>query len=79
MTKEADKTQVREAMGAYVQEFGPDIPMSDLRSYVRDKTSLDFGGPALAALLKPLGYVRDRVRRIDSCPGQTVFYVKAAD
>ncbi|WP_174297240.1 hypothetical protein [Sphingomonas bacterium] len=72
---EVDKNKGRDAVRAYIAQHGPIVPMADLRSYVRDRTSIDFGGPTLAAFLRAYGYVRDGVRKIDTCPGQTVFYV----
>jgi hypothetical protein len=42
---------------------------------VRSATGLAFGGPTLASWLKDLGYVREGERKINTCPGRTVFYV----
>jgi hypothetical protein len=50
--------------------------MADLRSFVRSATGINFSGPTLANFLKAQGYVREGERKIDSCPGKTVFYVK---
>ncbi|WP_174286663.1 hypothetical protein [Sphingomonas bacterium] len=76
MSREIDKKAGREAVAAYIDEHGPDVPMSDLRSYVRARSGIDFGGPTLATFLRSVGYVRDGVRKIDTSPGQTVFYVR---
>ena len=72
----ADKASGRAAVQDYIAVYGPDVPISDLRGFVRDKTGLDFGGPTLASFLKSLGYRREGYRSIDTCPGKTVFYVK---
>ncbi len=79
MSNEADKQAGRAAVEAYLDKYGRDsVSMVDLRSFVRSETGINFGGPTIAAFLKPLGYVRDGERKIDSCPGKSVFYVRAA-
>jgi hypothetical protein len=74
----ADKRAVAAAVEAYVERYPGDVPMSDLRSYVRDQTGLDFSGPVLAHTLKSIGFQRDGERKIDTCPGKTVFYSRPA-
>lgn len=78
MSKEQDKQKARDAIAAYTAKYGHEIPLSDLRSFVRSETGLNLAGPTLAALLKPLGYIREGIRKIDACPGRAVFYVRAA-
>lgn len=73
----ADKEAAKAAIVDYVEVYGPDVSMVDLRGFVRHETGIDFGGPTLAAFLKPLGYRRDTYRRIDTCPGKSLFYVRA--
>lgn len=73
---EADKAKGRKAVASYIERYGPDVSMVDLRGFVRRETGLPFGGPTLAAFLKPLGYVREGYRKIETCPGKSVFYVK---
>lgn len=85
MSNETDKAVVRDAIRNYMRQYGDaEISLVDLRGYVRSTTKglgrnggdLDFSGPTLAAMLKPMGYVRDGVRKIDTCPGKSTFYVK---
>lgn len=73
--RRADKATGRAAIASYIERHGPDVSMVDLRSLVRDTTGIDFGGPTLAAFLKAIGYVREGERKIDTCPGKSVFYV----
>jgi hypothetical protein len=75
---EQDKQKARDAIAAYVDRYDAEISMVDLRSFVRCETGIDFAGPTLAALLKPMGFLRDGIRKIDICPGKSTFYVKAA-
>jgi len=86
MSNETDKAVVRDAIRGYIRKYGEaEISLVDLRSYVRDMTKglgrngsdLDFSGPTLAAMLKPMGYVRVGVRKIDTCPGKSTFYAIA--
>lgn len=78
MSNQQDKQKGRAAVAAYIERHGPDVSMVDLRSFVRDATGIDFGGPTLAAFLKPFGYVREGARKIETCPGKSVFYVRPA-
>lgn len=72
-----DKRTVAAAVADFVEAYPGDVPMSDLRSYVRHKTGLDFSGPALTHPLKALGFERVGERKIDTCPGKTVFYSRS--
>lgn len=73
----ADKEAAKAAIVAYIDQWGPDVSMVDLRGFVRRTTGIDFGGPTLAAFLKPIGYRREGYRKIDTCPGKSMFYVRA--
>ncbi|KQX19372.1 MULTISPECIES: hypothetical protein [unclassified Sphingomonas] len=72
----ADKRAIDAAVASFVETYPGDVPMVDLRCYVREKTGLDISGPVLAHPLKRLGYRRDGERKIDTCPGKTVFYTR---
>ena len=74
----ADKQAVKAAIAAYAARYGDEISTVDLGGYVRDATGLNFAGPSIAYFLKQLGYVREGTRKIDSCPGKSVFYVRGA-
>lgn len=75
MSTAQDKQEGRDAVAAYITKYGPDVSMVDLRSFVRRETGIDFAGPTLAAFLKAQGYVREGIRKIDTCPGKSTFYV----
>lgn len=74
-SNEADKAKGRAAVGSYIVKYGPDVSIVDCRSYVRSETGIYFGGPTIAAFLRSLGYAREGERKIDTCPGKSVFYV----
>lgn len=77
MTAEQVNAAVHAAIGAYIDAYGPDVALSDLRAFVRDTAGIDYAASTLARMLVSRGYVRDGVRRIDTCPGKATFYVPA--
>lgn len=72
---EESRKRVHVAIGAYIAKHGPDVAIGDLRSFVRDTTSLDYAASTLARMLVGRGYVKEGVRKIDTCPGKATFYV----
>lgn len=72
---EDSRRKVHVAIGAYIQQYGPEVQLNALRPFVREHAGVDYAASTLAKMLTGRGYVRDGVRKIDTCPGKATFYV----
>jgi hypothetical protein len=84
MSSKASLFEIRviDAISDYIRTYATDIAsgisMVDLRCYVRDQIGEPISPNTLAKRLRQRGYVREGYRRIETCPGKSLFYVLPA-
>jgi hypothetical protein len=73
-----NKVRIGAMIDFYIAGYGGDngeIDMVNLRGFARDFLGEPVSPNTLAKCLRQRGYVREGYRRIETCPGKSLFYV----